>query len=72
MTSQLKKNTSIGFNTLLNKLPDFNAMIPADFTVPQSDVLDSVVRFDSNIIWSNHSNISDDLSECESLNEYRK
>ena len=47
-------------------------MIPEAFTVPQSDVLDSIVQYDSNVIGSDHSNVSDYLSDYESLNEYRK
>ena len=47
-------------------------MIPEAFAVPQSNVLDSMVRHVPNVIGSDHSNVRDDLSECESLNEYRK
>ena len=47
-------------------------MIPKAFALSQSNVLDSMVRHVPNVIGSDHSNISDDLSECESLNEYRK
>ena len=34
--------------------------------------LGSVVRYNSNTIGSDHSNVSDDLAECENLNEYIK
>ena len=65
-------NKSIVCNTIFNELLYFNVIIPRDFTVLQSDVLDLVVQYDSNVIGSDHSNVSDALSECESLNEYRK
>ena len=66
---QLAANTniSIGCNTLFNELTDFNTMIPEDFTAPYSDVLDSVVRYDSNVIENDHINMSGDLSKCESF-----
>ena len=43
-------------------------MISDDFVVPQPNVLGSMVRYVPNIIGSDHSNVSDDLSECERLN----
>ena len=47
-------------------------MIHEDFAVLQSDVLDSMVRYVTNIKGSDRINVRDNLSECESLNEYRK
>ena len=34
--------------------------------------LGSMARYVPNIIESDHSNVSDDLAECENLNEYIK
>ena len=63
--SATNTNICIGCNTIFNNLPDFNAMIPEDFIVPQSDVVDSIVRYDSNV------NVSDDLSECENRKPFQ-
>ena len=69
--SAANTNISIGCSTLFNELPDFNAMISEDFKVPQSDVLGLVFQYDSNILGGDNSSVSDDLSECKSLNEHR-
>lgn len=69
--SATNTNICIGCNTIFNNLPDFNAMIPEDFIVPQSDVVDSIVWYDSNVIGSDHRNVSDDLSECENRKPFQ-
>ena len=42
------------------------------FAFPDPNVLESIVPYRSNKIGSDHSNISGDLSDCESLKEYTK
>ena len=68
---------SITCNIVYDKLPDKsfilnNVIIPIDMYVPDPQPLDAIVPYELNVSVSNKNNVSDDISDCEFLNEYTK
>ena len=63
---------SIAYNTIFDELLDFIETISDDIVFPYPYVLKSIVLYRSNYLGSDHNNVSGDVSDCESLNEYTK
>ena len=63
---------NIACNTVVDELLDFIETIPDAIAFLDPDVLESIRSYLSNVTGSDHSNESDDIFDCESLNENTK
>ena len=68
---------SITCNIVYDKLLDKsfiqnNVIISIDIYVPYPQPLDAILPYELNVSVSNKNNVSDDISDCEFLNEYTK
>ena len=66
---------SIACNIILDKFPDNpsfqnNEIVPINVYIQEPQPLDAIVPYESNVSVSNKSNVSDNIFNSESLNEY--